>query len=282
MAVTALKQRIKPYIPPSVFPVYDQVRHAIGLSETTRARFERFRNSVPLAIKSIRSLTPRQCSDVHFLEHEFIPSLGLNNEGLTEQPGELGPYFGTGIHLWQYPNQLAGYLVWLGSNGKAINRYLEIGCRWGGMFILTVEWLRKVGAEIKSAITIDPIDLSPLIDEYFKFLRNEGDQIGELYLHASSTSTEAISLVKRTKPDLVFIDGDHSLRGALADHMLVRGFASIVVHHDVASDSCPETKELWNILKILERNDFNFFEFIEQYGSVDRSYLGIGVMQRKT
>ena len=237
-----------------------------------------------MAVDAIRGLTPQQCSDIAFLEHEFIPSLGLNDEESHEQPTELSRYFGTGLHLWQYPSQLAPYLVWLSGNAGAVKCYMEIGCRWGGTFILTVEWLRKNGAELNAVVAIDPIDQSPLIDEYFKLLQSEagstGHAVATLYVHALSTSVDVLDVVKRLQPDFVFIDGDHSLKGALTDHMLVRDCARIIVHHDIVSQSCRDTMQLWSILTELERHDFKFCEFTEQYKSVHGSYLGIGVMQR--
>ena len=152
------------------------------------------------------------------------------------------------------------------------------------MYILSVEWLRKNGAELESAVAVDPIDRSPFIDEYFRLLQSENGRTGRpvaaLYVHALSTSVEVLNVVKRLQPDFVFIDGDHSLKGAMADHMLVRDCARMIVHHDIASQSCPETMQLWGILKELERCSFDFLEFAEQYQSVDGSYLGIGIMQK--
>jgi hypothetical protein len=235
-----------------------------------------------MAVDAIRSLTPQQCSDIAFLEHEFIPSLGLNDEESHEQPTELSRYFGTGLYLWQYPIQLAPYLVWLSGNAGAVKCYMEIGCRWGGTFILTVEWLRKNGAELNAVVAVDPIDQSPLIDEYFKLLQSEARSVAALYIHAPSTSVDVLDVIKRLQPDFVFIDGDHSLKGAITDHMLVRDCARIIVHHDVVSQSCRDTMQLWSILKELERHDFKFCEFTEQYKSVHSSYLGIGVMQKRS
>ena len=57
--------------------------------------------------------------------------------------------------IWQYPNQFSKYLYLL-SNYK-INSYIEIGCRWGGTFVLTNEFLKKHNTIIKS-VAIDIID----------------------------------------------------------------------------------------------------------------------------
>jgi cephalosporin hydroxylase len=252
----------------------------------TYRRFDRLRLCVSSTIDAIQSLSQQQCSNIAFLEKEFIPSLGLNDEGLNEQPKELAEYFGLGLHLWQYPSQLAGYLAWLSNNAKDIKCYAEIGCRWGGMLILVTEWLRKNGANLQKIVAVDPIRPTPFVEEYFNFLNNERASgrrnVEALYLQEFSTSHKVKRIVNEIKPDFVFIDGDHSLKGALLDHLMVRDFARVIVHHDVSSDSCTETTLLWNVLKKFENHEFNFFEFVEQYASLGgQRFLGIGVMKRK-
>jgi hypothetical protein len=60
--------------------------------------------------------------------------LGFNTEGLHEQPG-IVKRNGGGLYIWQYPNQFSKYLLLLLQ--YKIESYIEIGCRWGGTFILT-------------------------------------------------------------------------------------------------------------------------------------------------
>jgi cephalosporin hydroxylase len=283
----SLKQLIKPLVPVGLLDAYRSYKAPKQNDNEVekRAKFERIRGNVLTTISAIRSLTPQQCSDNIFLEQTFIPSLGLNDEMLNEQPVELSSSFGSGLHIWQYPKQLAPYLIWLSDNAKDIKCYMEIGCRWGGMFILVSEWLRKNGANLDAIIAVDPIKSSPFIDEYFNYLKNEKIQghrgIEAIYIGDFSTSAQVSRLVERVKPDMVFIDGDHSLKGALLDHMLVRDYARIIVHHDVNSQSCPDTTLLWDALKNLDCHDFDFFEFIDQYNSVNGKFLGIGTMKRK-
>ena len=172
---------------------------------------------------------------------------------------------------------------WQSQNATGVRRYMEIGCRWGGMFILISEWLRKNGADLDTVIALDLIRPTPFIDEYFRFLRNENSpkKIEAIYICDNSTSQAVNDLVTRVKPDFVFIDGDHGLKGVLLDHLLVRDQARIIVHHDVVSNSCPDTALHWNAVKKFERHEFEFFEFVDQYDSVNGSFLGIGAMKRK-
>src|SRR5208337_2117756 len=186
-------------------------------------RFEKLRPAVGEAVMAIQSLSEAECRDARFLEIEFIPSLGLNDEGLAEQPPELSASFGNGLHIWQYPNQLAAYLVWLGANAVGITSYMEIGCRWGGMFILISEWLRRHGAPLQSLLAVDLFDPPPLIAAYFGLLSGVAAPaaIEAVYLCASSRSPEVRAAVERLRPSCVFIDGEHQLWGAYSDHVLV-------------------------------------------------------------
>jgi cephalosporin hydroxylase len=230
--------------------------------------------NVRSAINSIQELEYSKCFDRDYLEHTLIPALGLNNEHLHEQPEELSPFFGTGLHLWQYPSQLADYLVWLSLNGKGVKRYMEIGCRWGGTFIVVNEWLKKIGAPIEVSIAVDPVPETPFIKEYIAISNTP-----VVYLNAFSTSQTVIDYTRMAKPDMVFIDGDHSMAGVMFDHGLVRKNANIIVHHDIASFACPPTVAFWNYAREAEEN-FESFEFVNQYESVKGNFLGIGAMKR--
>jgi hypothetical protein len=243
-----------------------------------QARYEYFQNiahAVDDAIRIIGDVKAADCYKVDFLEHELIPALGLNNELLKEQPPELEAYFGKGLHLWQYPSQLSRYLVWLTYNARDIRSYMEIGCRWGGTFILVTEWLKKVGAKLDFAIAVDPIEPTPFIKRYIEL-----SQTPVVYLKTLSTSPEFMASFAHARPEFVFIDGDHTMRGVMIDHLTARRSARIIAHHDVSSRACPDTTLFWSYAKAAE-TEFEAAEFMQQYASVGASYLGIGVMKRK-
>ena len=242
--------------------------------------FSRTLDSVPTAIALIENVPDDKLKDLLFLEEKLIPALGLNNENLQEQPEELAPFFGTGLHVFQYPNQLADYMAWLSENATETRSYVEIGTRWGGTFIVICEWLRRIGAPLSSVTAIDPIGETPLLQAYGNHLRQHG--IHYRFAQKSSRSKEVGDLFVELQPDFVFIDGDHSMGGALADHVLARKSAAIIAHHDIASDSCPETTALWQALKEIEVDTFTAAEFTDQYPSVHGSYLGIGTLRRRS
>lgn len=232
-------------------------------------------SAVDQTIEKVANLTAAELFDVEFLEKSFLPNLGLNNEGLNEQPAELSQFFGRGLHLWQYPSQLARYLVWLGHNAKTMRSYCEIGCRWGGTFILVNEWLKRIGAPIEFALAIDPIPRTPFIQRYIEL-----SSTPVVYLQDVSTSERVKEYLHIVRPQMVFVDGDHTIEGVMMDHLSVRNFADIIVHHDVNSDSCPATTLFWSYARQAE-SDFVPFQFVQQYESVQGSYLGIGVLSRK-
>jgi len=287
-AVVRLRRTVRPFVPVGLIDLLSrrQYRHEQAQEAARRQRFESLRGNVVRAIGMVRALERSQCTDRRFLEMEFIPALGLNDELLHEQPVELTYAYGKGLHIWQYPKQLAGYLAWLASNAAGITSYMEIGCRWGGMFILISEWIRQNGANLHAIVAVDPIVSTPFIDAYFHFLQQEREAgkpaIETLYVQELSTSSVVREVVERIRPDFVFIDGDHRLAGALADHMLVRDHARIVVHHDISSQTCPDTTFLWTVLKDLEISVFDTVDFTEQYDSVAGRFLGIGVLQRRS
>lgn len=237
--------------------------------------FEAIIDFVDLAIKLISELRPEQCFQASYLESEFIPKLGLNNESLNEQPAELSQHFGLGLHLWQYPIQLSKFLVWLSYNAQSVRRYMEIGSRWGGTFILISEWLKKIGSPLQLSIAVDPIDEPPFIRRY-----REKANMPVFYLQSLSTTADFVEYINVSRPDFVFVDGDHSMRGVMNDHLLVRKFSDIIVHHDVFSQSCPDTTLFWQYIKNAEES-FQSYEFIDQYPSVKGRFLGIGALKRK-
>ena len=54
--------------------------------------------------KILNNIDDSLIGDADELER-VIPLLGLNGELLYQQPKELNEHYGTGLHIWQYPNQ---------------------------------------------------------------------------------------------------------------------------------------------------------------------------------
>lgn len=202
--------------------------------------------------------------------HDIILSLGLNDEILHEQPIELSPYFGKGLKMWQYPNQLAKFAQYI--HDLNISSYLEIGCRHGGTFIFNSEILSINNSNIK-LYACDIIPISDMLTEYLKIKNFH-------YIHESSSSSSFKNFCITNPIEFVFIDGDHSYHGVKNDFEIFANLkeTKYLVFHDISSDACPGVKRLWSEIKNDSR--FNTLEFCDQYDSVNGQYLGIGIAIR--
>jgi hypothetical protein len=245
------------------------------IEDERRELFSRLKLNVDAFVKEFRLIPDNLVCDEAFIERFIIEKIGLNNEVLDEQPPELKEYYGTGLYIWQNPKQFSKYIVWLMKHARHYSSYLEIGCRWGGTFIVVCEVLHRINPNFKLAIAADLVEKTPFIERYTEIAHDSGFEI--LYFKGSSTSEEFHRLIEERCPEISFIDGDHRLEGALKDHMLVRKISKVIIHHDVLSDSCQDTTFLWDCLKKLETNRKSV-EFTEQYSSVKNKYLGIGVL----
>ena len=203
----------------------------------------------------------------------LVLACGVNDENARELPAEMLRNAG-GLRIYQYPRQFGAYVAFLAA-GPLVTSYLEIGCRWGGTFVFTVEVLGRlgeasggVGADGLRALAIDKWQDPALLREYaaarFRKLDSAGAPCAEL-------------LAKAPAWDLAFIDGDHSYDGVRRDFDLVRNRTTrYIVLHDIASDepSCTGVRRFWREV----RAQFETHEFVEQYDDVDGSYFGIGVI----
>jgi cephalosporin hydroxylase len=223
-------------------------------------------------IKFIKESNLEDLQNSNYLENLII-KLGFNTEILREQP-KIVKNNGGGLLIWQYPNQFSKYLCLL--RQQNINSYIEIGCRWGGTFVLTNEYLKMFNS-INKSVAIDIID-SPVVN--YCISNNETQ-----FIKINSQSEEFINYMNNNYFDLIFIDGDHSYNGVKNDYEISKNRGKIFVFHDIVSDVCPGVVKFWNELKNNNNDIYNFFEFIEQYEDVwndtQQKFLGIGVAIKK-
>jgi cephalosporin hydroxylase len=224
-------------------------------------------------IKYIKESSLDDLQNTNYLEN-LIVKLGFNVEILTEQP-QIVRNNGGGLLIWQYPNQFSKYLCLL--KEQKINSYIEIGCRWGGTFVLTNEYLKRFN-NVNKSVAVDIID-SPV--EKYCILNNETQ-----FIKMNSQSQEFINYMSNNYFDLIFIDGDHSYDGVKNDYEISKNRGNILVFHDIVSDACSGVVKFWKELKYNRKNIYNFFEFTEQYKDVwnntHKKFLGIGVAIKKT
>jgi cephalosporin hydroxylase len=223
-------------------------------------------------IKFIKESNLKDLHNNNYLENLII-KLGFNTESLIQQP-KIVKDNGGGLLIWQYPNQFSKYLCLLSQQN--INSYIEIGCRWGGTFVLTNEYLKMFNSMNKS-VAIDIID-SPVVN--YCISNNETQ-----FIKINSQSKEFINYINNNYFDLIFIDGDHSYNGVKNDYEISKNSGKIFVFHDIINDECPGVVQFWNELKNNENDTYNFFEFTEQYEDVwndtQQKFLGIGVAIKK-
>lgn len=266
----------------------------LNANDTTRmAAFEaNGEAAVQRAIALFDAMEPHQFSDLTSLQR-LICDVGMNDEMLYTFPIEFAGCYGRGLHVYQYPNQLSRYLAWLAAEASRphsnVSSYFEIGCRWGGNFVVVVEVLRRHAPRLAWVGAVDPIGETPLMRAYARFLATKG--IGYRFHKAYSTDGAFGAALKEARPAYVFVDGNHKYSIALADHQLADAVgARYIAHHDIVSQAC-DTRYLWPRLVANEANHndnassishrFRALEFVQQYQSVHGRFLGIGVLVRR-
>jgi Methyltransferase domain len=197
---------------------------------------------------------------------------GLNDEHLEQFPAHLHPYCGTGLRLWQLPNQFAPYLLEVSRHG--VRRYLEIGVRHGGSFTATVEYLSRVG-DLEEAVAVD---ISPVP----ALLPYPLDQ-PSVRLMQADTLTERFAAWAHSRPafDLVFIDGLHSYEGCRHDFETMRVNARMIALHDISNHIEPEVGRVWADLRREYATAYDFHEFTAQYDESAPPDMGIGLAIRR-
>ena len=211
--------------------------------------------------------------DWKYVENLII-QLGFNDEVMNEQPSIVKENTG-GLYIWQYPNQFSKYLILI--QKLNVHSYLEIGCRWGGTFILTCEYIEKISCDVLNAVAIDICD-SPVVE----YCQNNPNKT---FLLLNTQSDDFKVFMENKMFDLIFIDGDHAYEGVKSDYELSKNHGKIFVFHDIVNDVCPGVVQFWKELRFNHMEEFDFFEFTEQYQDVwnntNKTFLGIGVAIKK-
>lgn len=213
-------------------------------------------------IETLRSIDIDNISTVEL--ESILPTLGMNDEKLNQMPSHLKEYYGIGVKFWQYPNQFSQYLKKLSTYD--IKSYLEIGSRWGGTFIITTEILRLKNKDLKS-YACDIIPMSNILTQYSDFAD---------FKYVNKSSFEIVKSDVDNQVDLILVDGFHSYNAVKKDFETSLTFnPKYVALHDIFSDACPDVVRFWNEIK----NDYKYYEYVDQYDNVDGRFLGIGLLE---
>lgn len=193
---------------------------------------------------------------------DLIKELGLKKSGEA------------GLEIWQNPDQLAEYLLRIGTLG--IRKYVEIGTAAGGTFITTLEYLKRVSGPV-TGIAIDPY-VGPMVK--YKWILDyylaHNDNVSLIQEKSNKALTEV------GYADLVFIDGCHKFPVVREDYLLSKNISKHVAFHDILG--LHDVMAAWLILKQQDGNLFNFYEFTdipENYPYEPKFMFGIGLAVRK-
>lgn len=238
---------------------------------------ERFPNAslgdIEARIDLIRRASIEDLRSPRFVGHLML-AVGMNDDVPEEAPRFCLEHAG-GLKVYQYPNQFSQYLVLLSRH--RIRSYLEIGCRWGGTFVLTTEYLKRFGA-VRKSVAVD-IHRSPVKDYYMSF--NPRAE----FMQVDSKKKRFWEYLRRHRFDLIFIDGDHGYHGVRNDFMAAQNSTDMFVFHDISSVACPSVTKFWEEFKLRARGAFTFHEFTDQYSEVfsrtGGTFMGIGVAIRR-
>lgn len=225
-------------------------------------------------VRQLRGAAMADLQDPAFLER-LLPTLGLvASPSLV--PASLHQYLGKGLWHWQHPKQFAPYLVQTGK--LPIHSYLEIGVKYGGTFVITVEYLSRFG-EIRRAVGVDA-NFCPSLVRYERI--NPHAQFFQL----NTRDPRFAELVETSGGfDLVLIDGDHAEDGCRKDFEIVYPHANALVFHDIVNEFTPGPGVVWREVKAKHGAEFDFYEFTDQYSEIQsalgKTVLGLGLAVRR-
>lgn len=161
----------------------------------------------------------------------------LNRKKLVIEEDKCDDIVWGGCRVMQYPNELAQYLHFFYTYRHHINNYYEIGVHKGGTFFVVDSFLRAVNPKFRGSLGID---IKNSIAEF------------EPYKEKYKTVDFQVQNSKQFAPpknfDFIFIDGDHSYVGVLADYNMVMPFAKFIGFHDIFLQHA-EVSKLWFQIK---------------------------------
>lgn len=146
---------------------------------------------------------------------DFILDCGIKmNTRTMEISDEIKKKFG-GLCSKQYPNELAGLLVFMYNHQDKINSYMELGCERGGTFFIIDSYMRSIKKSFKS-VAIDKTAMIKNFDEYHKKFPEAN------FFELNLRDPRASVVLCNNKCDFTFIDGCHKYNQVLADFDLVK------------------------------------------------------------
>jgi hypothetical protein len=160
------------------------------------------------------------------------------------------------LRMFQESDEFSQYISFL--KKYPIKSYIEIGVKFGGTFLFTVEHLR-----IERAVAVDAHPLYPGMLAYQSAHPFE-------FRHMDSRSPEFAATVENEIYDLCLIDGGHAYGVVKSDFNLMKRHARMIAFHDVANPNQIGVETLWRDV----RYSYDNWEFF----TPGKRMLGIGVI----
>jgi predicted O-methyltransferase YrrM len=159
-----------------------------------------------------------------------LEEIAGGNEQVNPPPLKLRP---------QSKYQDSAELEWFVRLTQKLNvqRYLEIGSRWGDS-LYAVMMNRTGQSPVKAFAGVIDISESPEKHKRLVETLDEIEKTGVTVAHFSGSSRNPAALVfaqEQAPYDLIFIDGDHTYEGAMADWYTYHQHAPVIVFHDIAA-----------------------------------------------
>jgi len=189
-------------------------------------------------------------------------------------PGVSSGGYRGGICLQQIPSEIANCIAYLKDGDKTVNSYLEVGSAAGG-----TAYIFDMFFDIDTMVLIDDncLDASKYRDDILA-------DVDRIEFIGNSQSKEAVEFVENLDQtfDIVFIDADHTFRGASSDVINYSRFVSsggYLIMHDTAA--APGVKKVFNGIK--NSGEFaSIIEFVSGGRVLGYGFTpcGIGVIKR--
>lgn len=168
-----------------------------------------------------------------------------------------------GVRSKQYPDELAGMLMFMYEHRDQINTYCEIGLDCGGTFYTIDSFMRATNPNFKGSIGVD------VQDRIYKFgFKQYSEKHPSFEFHRS----KSIDFILKSPVDFMLIDGDHSYGGVKADYERFKGQAKFIALHDIYYAN--GVRQLWDEIK----NSGNYVEITNQNTAEFPGSLGIGII----
>lgn len=229
--------------------------------------------------------------------HDFTTTIGrasmnqlTNEDWVTTQVGTVGLWFESRTHpdmpnlnmygddavymnkvervgLWQVPRQLAQYLIRL--KDCDIQHFLDIGTCSGATITVIAIYLLRFGL-----LSVQTIDVYRLLDTR---LIEKWDELRlPIEYTLMSPSAKFTDVMKRSKYDVVFIDGNHEFAYVWDDYNRAKDISRWLTFHDINDVFCAGVVQAWVTIKDSGKYS-DIFEFT--YHSHGLRLMGIGLLQ---